>query len=145
MSEELKSDIAHDEKAYTTPPETPNSALQATDGWKMPQPVFRQTSGRLPRGFDKQIRDAGGPEGASTSPASATDPARAVIDIEPQPDISEEFSEGVLDAPAAKPHGRTAMRIALVLLGLVAMVAFALGFIVLVYFLFFASRPETGF
>lgn len=132
---------------FDTAPEA-EIPVKVSGEWQMPQPVFRQTSGYLPQGFEKKfgtLQPASVPTPPpADDPAPTQDPIAAAV--EPQPFISEEFSS-VASVPAepAKPAGRSALRLALIILGLVAMLAFAVGFIVTVYFLFVASRPDTSF
>ena len=129
-------------------------------GWRMPEPVFRKTSGYLPEGFEKRfpgmdpqadisteepVADvpAAQPGGyghyGGTAPAKA--PATAVPesrDVQPQPDLTEDFPS---DAPNSEPPPAktrsAAASIALTLLGIFAMIAFAIGFLIIVWYLFF--------
>lgn len=132
--------------------------------WEMPKPVFRQTSGYLPQGFqnrfpvpdpqadvptEEPVADV--PVGAAPQQAAAAAPA-AVPDIEisespdiqPQPDVSEEFTlDEVPTAPVPGKKKRSpALRIALTLLGILAMIAFAIVFLVVIYYLFFYHPSE---
>lgn len=70
-------------------------------------------------------------------------PAPAVA-VEPQPLISEEFTAERIVVTAAKPKPKKGSSPALVAVGALALVGIAIGFVVLIYFLFFASRPDTG-
>src|SRR5215218_7364287 len=82
--------------------------------WKMPDPVFRKTSGRLPRSFEREYFAESATE---ESPKPAYEPADAdnAPDSEPAPKSS-------------------AVKILLVLLGVAAMVAFLNVFLTVVYF-----------
>ena len=83
--------------------------------WKMPDPVFRKTSGRLPRSFEREyFAEAETQE--SPKPALVTDP-------NPTPHVEP------------KPKSPT-LKIILVVLGLAAMVAFIAVFLTVVYFFF---------
>jgi hypothetical protein len=127
-------------------------------GWQMPKPVFRQTSGYLPQGFAKPF-DSGAaavetpaseavpdpaPEMAGVVEAPAP-PAPAAVDarnIEPQPDMSDEFDYGhpepIVGAAAAEvtTTARTGsgriLKVNLVLVFVLAVVAVLLG--IAIYF-----------
>ena len=78
--------------------------------WKMPEPVFRRTSGRLPKGFAKDAADE--PITAEVPPATI-----ASIEVEPKP-----------KSPALK--------MIVVGLALAAMIAFLIVFLTIIYFFF---------
>jgi len=127
-------------------------------GWQMPKPVFRQTSGYLPQGFAKPF-DSGAAAEESPETEAVPDPAPEMSgeveapappapaavdarDIEPQPDMSDEFDYGHAEPivgaavaevapPAQTGSGRT-LKVILVLLLVLALVAVSLG--VAVYF-----------
>lgn len=135
--------------------------------WEMPQPVFRQSSGYLPQGFEKRfplpdpqadvpteepvadVSVAGAPaQAAAASPATAH--ALEISenpDIQPQPDVSEEFTlDEALGATVQEKKKRSpAVRIALTLLGILAMIAFAIVFLAVIYYLFLyhPSEPQV--
>lgn len=103
-------------------PDTPNTIEEYDDEinttapqdkpatWKMPAPVFRKTSGRLPKDFEKRTNDVKiteAPEGFSSS------------DAEPKSPI---------------------LKIVVVALAILAMIAFLLVFLTVVYFFFL--RPS---
>src|SRR5437764_7921256 len=124
---------------------------QDGNGWRMPEAVFRQSSGSLPKSFEKQIRaDNDGmnaatatavapPAPASSRPApDATPVAAPITDVQPQPDLSEQFPpEPAEEGASEKPKRSPAMKIFFALLGIVAMVTFAIVFLGIVYCLFF--------
>ena len=68
--------------------------------------------------------------------------APAAVDIEPQPYISEQFEvEKAVSQPAtAKTKGSS--RSVFIVAGLIILLGAAAGFIWVVYYLFFAARPE---
>ena len=119
--------------------------------WQMPEPVFRKSSGYLPKRFENRI--AGETAAAETSipvvadgngaasAAAAPLPAAAVQpsgDIQPQPDLTEEDPADEMSTSApAKPERSPGMKIFLALLGIAAMIVFALAFIAVIYYLFF--------
>ena len=121
-----------------------SSAEKAPDSWAMPPPVFRISSGRK---MDKDNRKTP-PQPPADSPPADSPPVEAQpfeivetvapnLDIEPQPFISEEFSvsEAVAETPVKAK--RTTSKLILLIIGLVAMILFAIAFVVGIYFLFF--------
>jgi hypothetical protein len=113
----------------------------------MPEPKFQQSSGYLPQGYlDKVAFEAPPPSdvspaaaGPAAAPAAASEP-----DVEPQPDLTEQLAEPpapVVAKPVVKERSAGA-RIAMILLGLLAMVAFIAVFLGVIYYLFLA--PQSG-
>ena len=134
------------------------------DKWEMPKPIFRQSSGSRPEGFTKKIQrlDPPGPE------ANAPDPADDILatlyappddipekppivpaiapgaDIEPQPDISEQFTtDEVIGEPTPKLKSKRGF-FGKVFLVIGVLVLLAIGFVVLIIYLFFSSQPQTN-
>ena len=99
--------VALDDDINTTAPQS-----KPTE-WKMPEPVFRRTSGKLPKGFDREIVSSATGEHESPPPA---------------PNSVEAYVE-------PKPKNPT-LKFMLVLLGLVAMIAFIAVFLTVLYFFF---------
>jgi hypothetical protein len=67
--------------------------------------------------------------------------------IEPQPNISQEFNIQTVAteaAPAKKERSERA-RLILVIVGIAAMILFAVGFLALIYFLFFSNQSFSNF
>jgi hypothetical protein len=114
-------------KADTPPAETPKGE------WKMPAPIFRQTSGKLPEGFEKKVLKG---EPAAAPDVTPTPPPAA---IQPQPDVSEEFTHAEIfgEQEAETPPKRTGMKLVLAILGILGMVLVAIVFLAIIYFLFF--------
>lgn len=124
--------------------------------WEMPKPVFQQSTGHLPQGFQGRF-DGPSPQGAtgaqtsqSATPAVAVSPPPAIEisespDIQPQPNLSEDFviDEAVLPPAPVKKKRSAGAQAVLVLLGIVAMAVFAVGFVLLVYYLFFYHPNES--
>src|SRR5687768_4565864 len=116
MNDEInnEADVVEDEDLLTTPPNPQPSA------WKMPDPVFRKTSGRLPEAFENlKPPDVGSPDGSSHDATDVIDdPVAPTSYVEP------------------KPKSPT-LKIVVVVLGLAAMIAFIAVFLTVIYFLFF--------
>jgi hypothetical protein len=122
-------------------------------GWEMPKPVFQQSTGYLPQGFQDRFPDSG-PQKADGAPIAASAPAVSPPpqieisespDIQPQPELIEDFvaAEPAPPAAPAKKKRSAAVQALLVLFGIFAMAAFAVGFVVLVYYLFFYHPSES--
>ena len=103
-----------DDDLNTTAPQSP------PDAWKMPEPVFRKTSGKLPPSF---VKDAA----TSTVSENSTPPNETG---------AQELPPVGLDASPAKPNNPT-LKVILVLLGLAAMIAFLIVFLSVIYFFIF--------
>jgi hypothetical protein len=135
-------------EADTTPPNPANSAVPSpSQGWQMPEPKFQQSSGYLPQGYLDKVGFEPPPQaeasGAATATAAAPSSA-AAADVEPQPDLSEQLAEpqiALAPKPAVKERS-TGSRIAMIVLGLLAMAAFIAVFLAVVYYLFLA--PPAG-
>lgn len=127
--------------------------------WQMPEPVFRQSSGSLPQGFQKQftgnenetrepdpvVASADSNGAGTASEAAPAGPPPPASEIQPQPDIIED----VLREPAAAQDATgteksRGMKLFLAVIGILAMVAFAVGFIALIYYLFFYHPGESN-
>lgn len=139
-------------------PETKaGSPAAAPDGeWQMPKPVFRQSSGYLPKIFNKKFLEDDTQEPKSeradrvesaeqrhVAESAAVAPVPAP-EIQPQPVLSEEFTlEDIHEtAPAKKPRGG-ALRVVLTILAILAMLAIVFVLLVAVYLLFFLQASES--
>ena len=110
----------------------------------MPKPVFRESSGYLPRGFEKIYGQSDGSAATAVAAAVAEEePSVQEVEIAPQPDVTEEVTYAEPDPPAPVKQRSTAMRITFVVLGLLAMAVIVAAFLVAVYFLFFSSPSES--
>jgi len=118
--------------------------------WQMPEPVFRQSTGHLPKGFQKQFPGSEDetvepiPPAASDSngaaEAAAAEPTAALqtaSDIQPQPDILEDVLAVPSTPVAAAAERSKGTRIFLAVVGILAMVVFAVAFVAVIYYLFF--------
>ena len=93
-----------------------------TGPWQMPEPVYRQTSGYLPKGFEKQFPQAAGDEGDIIEKLAAQQPLPPVT--------------------ATPSYGRLFILIG-VLLGVGAVAALLI--FAAYYFLFASRAAETTF
>jgi hypothetical protein len=133
--------------ADTTPPNPANGAVPSRgQGWQMPEPKFQQTSGYLPQGYlEKVVFDAKPP--TQVSPAAAAPAAAPVAEgsaVEAQPDLTEQLAEPtapIVAPPKVKEKSKGA-RIAMILLGLLGMVAFLVLFLGVIYYLFLSQRGD---
>ena len=120
-----------------------------TGAWQMPEPVYRRTSGHLPRGFERRVFPQA--EVATSAPPPPSPPTPAHVDgdpqvaVEPQPDIIEVLASQPEFEPVSAPAGRGPLRFVLIIIALLAMVAVTVAFLFVVYYLFLASPAETGF
>ncbi|HUR99166.1 MAG TPA: hypothetical protein VMZ26_13955 [Pyrinomonadaceae bacterium] len=103
---------ADDEDLTTTAPNPQPNV------WKMPDPVFRKTSGRLPKAFEREY--------FTEAPTQENPKPAAASDVNP-PNHTE---------PA--PQSPT-LKIVLVGLGVLAMIVFIAVFLTVVYFFFWRS------
>jgi hypothetical protein len=145
MSEELENQQPADfveEDVNTTPP-NPSS------GWKMPEPVFRKTSGYLPQGFEKKFPQEPASMGTADDPSPvSTPPPEDPIPVEPQPDIAEQVdfvSDEEIATSTTEPKKGSFGRIILIIFGLLVALGLILIFFAVVYYLFFMPEPTSAF
>jgi hypothetical protein len=84
--------------------------------WKMPDPVFRKTSGRLPKTFEREYFTEASTQESPKLPAEVDDPNSTPVN-------------------ESGPQSST-LKILLVVLGVLAMIAFIAVFLTVVYFMF---------
>lgn len=130
--------------------------------WEMPKPVFQQSTGYLPQGFqdsfpaedpqkdiptEEPVADA--PAANTTAQAAAIAPVPALEisespDVQPQPDLTQEFviDETALPAAPVNKKRSPVVRVILILLGIVAMFAFIVVFLAVIYYLFFYNPSD---
>jgi hypothetical protein len=136
-----------------------SSAGRPPGKWEMPKPVFQKSTGYLPQGFqgvspaDPQIgvsTEEPTPaaniraQGGAAAPVAAQEISESP-NIQPQPDLSIEFSVDDAALPPL-PVNKTrspAVRLILILLGITAMVVFLLVFLAVIYYLFFYHPNES--
>lgn len=146
MNDDRPSDVPPIGEMDTTPPNAAEPEPQSGE-WKMPEPKFRKTSGYLPQGYLDQVGSAGqatqtAPE--NTVPAPATAPS---TEVEAQPDLNEQIADiplAAAPAPVVKQRS-PAVRITLIVLGLLAMIGFVAVFLAVIYFLFLAPQGSGQF
>ena len=110
MTAEANNPALDDELNTTAPQSNPAE-------WKMPEPVFRRTSGKLPKGFEKQFAPTPtGEHEASSQPSE--DAVEAYVEPEPK---------------------NPTLKILVVALALIGMAAFIVAFLTVVYFIFLRS------
>jgi len=136
--------------------DTPTKPVgKPSDGWEMPTPVFRQSSGgTLPR------RLGLGPDGRSSAdpfpvePMAGAAPRESAVNSAPaapsaapiaeQPDLSADFSlpEDVVPPTTGKRKGGAA-KILLLVLGIAGILLVIGIFLAVIYFLFFSRITES--
>jgi hypothetical protein len=151
----------------------PQRPPDAGKEWKMPEPVFRQTSGYLPQGFEKRypVSTADAPPSAPPppvdpflqtfvgtpgisardlangpeTPAAPAAPVGPGAAIEPQPELAEALlpEETAEPKPAKKERGRAAKMVFAVMM-VIGAVAFILVFLAVVYYLFLMPAGDSG-
>lgn len=129
---------------YITASEAPELKPQGV--WQMPSPVFRQTSGRLPQGFEKVSKPANAVPPETPSPVAAPAASPPVADIAPQPYVSEDLGGIAVEMP--RPAARRSpqgAKILLILLAIVGALIVAVIFAAVVFYFVLASRPESSF
>jgi hypothetical protein len=144
MSEEESGNATPAAKTQVTTKENALAENKAGE-WQMPDPVYRQSSGYLPQGFEKQFPQDSPQPVAAQAPAAAPLTEASAAAVEPQPDIIEVLAAEPPIAPVATRPGRSGLSIALIAVGLLAMAAVVVGFLIIVYYLFIAAPAETGF
>lgn len=146
MNEENAAKAQPDEEPTAPHPVTP-PAKKPADGWAMPEPVFRQSSGRLPEGFEKRFTEAptAQPEDPASPPVAADDAPAPVPDIPEQPVVAEVvFDEDLSDKPPPpKKQKSKALRTFLIIVGIAAMILGAIGLLAAVYLYFFIRASES--
>ena len=139
------------------------------DNWELPKPVFRSSSGSLPQDFPARVGIEEQPQVEVKTPdegdqilsslyarpeeksedvltADPPEPSPAMVDIEPQPVISEQFTVDEIDSPApAKPAKNGGSGFAMLLIGVTVLIAVVGGILAIVYFLFVRNPPDPTF
>jgi hypothetical protein len=149
-----------DQEPATAAPKTSESIDMPSDrpaqSWSMPEPVFQQSTGHLPQGYQSKFtaaEAASGPAQAKTAPAPQAEPPPQPLeisetpDITPQPNISEEFVfDEAAAPPAPKPaaaKGTSGGRVIFVVLGVIAIAIGAIAILGAVYYLYFYEQGNS--
>ena len=90
--------------------------------WKMPEPVFRKTSGRLPQGFAEELETL------------TRERAAKITGAEPN------FPPTPAAIPSETTPNNPTLKLVLVFLGIAGMIGFIAVFLTVVYFLFIRSN-----
>ena len=142
----------NDDRSDGTVPDSEAETIQPDKelGWQMPKPKFQQTSGYLPQGYLEKAGLEGGSVGGGAAVAPAVEapqaePPAAGVEVEPQPDFSEQIHEtdpqtGASVVPAKQRS--TGVRVVMVVLGLLGMIVFIALFLGVIWYLFL--RPADG-
>ena len=139
------------------------------DNWELPKPVFRSSSGSLPQDFPARVGVEEQPQVEVKTPdegeqilsslyarpeeksedvltADPPEPSPAIVDIEPQPLISEQFTVDEIDSPAfAKPAKNGGSGFAMLLIGVTVLIAVVGGILSIVYCLFVRNPPDPTY
>jgi hypothetical protein len=140
--------VPTEEDVNTTPP-NPQMA-DGMGGWKMPEPVFRKTSGYLPQGFEKRFSQDDIRPAADDNDSTAEMPAPELSgDIEPQPDIGETLEPEIAAEPtaaaAAAPAKRSGAKVVLLVLGLLLALGLVVVLAAAVYLFYLMPNPDATF
>ncbi len=153
---------ADEHTTVPNPPAVSEKKGPPADGkWQMPKPKFQQTSGYLPQGYLKDLKQAAAPENsgpeagaanqeqahAAAPPPSGDGPApQAPPAIEPQPDLADQLIPEEPIDHNAKPQTKagTGSSFPLIALGLIGLILFAAIFLVAVYLLYVRQPGEGG-
>ena len=130
----------------------------AADGkWQMPKPKFQQTSGYLPQGYLKDMKQAAAEANSApgneattqeqapfvaASPTGDGTASPAPPAIEPQPDLADQLipEEPVGESLTPQTQRGSGSSFPLIVLGLIGLLLFATVFLAAVYFLYI--RPS---
>jgi hypothetical protein len=135
-----------------TPTQQDAAQPRGAEGWVMPEPVFRQSTGYLPKGVAERFKQsqAAADSGSASSEdgvneSSKAQPAEA--EIADQPHVTEEpieAAQGEATAPIPRKKGRF-LRILLIVLGLLlaAGVVVALAAAGLIWYFFQTSESQN--
>ena len=142
--QKLRSDGAAAPAPITSESVDIENALPAS-AWKMPEPVFKKTSGYLPKGFEKRVEDDWAIDQA---PLPAVPEAQAPAhDIQPQPEITLDNIpvEELQSAMPAKTERSRGMTVFLFLLGIVAMIGVAIAVVAVILYLYYSPEQISVF
>jgi hypothetical protein len=85
------------------------------------------------------------PEDTPVEPAPEPTPAPPTpVEVEPQPDVSEQLSAEKIVVGSQPSQTKGSTRPIMLILGLLVLLCIAAGIAVLVYYLLYMNRPDTG-
>lgn len=149
MDENSEPQIPPDDDRTPTQEDAPPPPKKP-DAWVMPEPVFRQTSGYLPKGFEKNFEPGRSdlPDDASaealTAEELASGPAPAPA-VAAQPDLSEAIlSQELADEPVSSVRTKSrGWRVLFIVLGFGIVILIVLAIIAGVVFWYFYQASES--
>jgi hypothetical protein len=131
----------------TTPPNP--AMVDGKSGWKMPDPVFRKTSGYLPQGFEKRFSQDEIKDSTDDNDSTAEMPVPEFADgIEPQPELEHteaNFNAEPAAAAAVAPQKSSGAKLIFTVVGLILAFALVAVIIAVVYFLYFMPGSDGTF
>ena len=135
-----------DEELSTTPP---NPALETEEdtGWKMPEPVFRKTSGYLPKGFEKKLSQVEVKENVDDDTSTdSMQKSTGLVDVEPQPEFTD-LESGEHEKPnVSRPRKKGgAAKVFFTVFGLLLLLLLIAALLAVVYFLYWARAANGTF
>jgi len=130
----------------TTPPNPPAAPAA---GWKMPEPVFRKTSGYLPQGYENKFSQADVKRSVEDDISTASMPRpENAADVQPQPAIpdTDEMKLPVMNQPVTTaPRKGGGSKVVFILLALIIAVGMVGAALVAAYFLYPLQTPVGPF
>ena len=131
----------------TTPPNP--AMVDGKSGWKMPEPVFRKTSGYLPQGFEKRFSQDEIKDSAEDNDSTAEMPVpEFATDIEPQPELEhtgDNFTAEPAVVAAVVPRKSSGAKLIFTVVGLILAFALVAVIVAVVYFLYFMPGSDGTF
>lgn len=128
------SDSSNSSNLTTNAPNTNPLSEKNQDKWQMPEPIFHVSSGKK---VEKPASAT--PRSSLSKPPETTETTNSVINIQPQPYISEALIGGdefVFGEPPVEVKSRAGKTV-FIAAGILAMILFAVGFLIGIYFLVF--------
>jgi hypothetical protein len=129
-----------------TPTQEDAALPKKAEGWTMPEPVFRKSTGYLPKGVAERFKQSQ-PGGSADAEAGFDEAQPAKTGIAEQPYITQEPVKATateVTAPTPKKKGRF-LRILLIILGLLLAVGVVVALVVagLIWYFFQASESQN--
>jgi hypothetical protein len=131
----------------TTPPNP--STADGKSGWKMPEPVFRKTSGYLPQGFEKRFSQDEIKDSAEDNDSTAEMPVPEFAGaIEPQPELDhtdDSFNAEAASVTATAPRKSSGTKLIFTVVGLILAFALVAVLLAIAYFLYYMPASDGTF